>query len=45
VLSIASAPLCKQAPPVPDAGSGSADEPPLPPEEGAGSAGPVTQPQ
>ncbi|HEX7837969.1 MAG TPA: hypothetical protein VF469_10930, partial [Kofleriaceae bacterium] len=56
VLSLASAPLCKQAPPAADA-AGSGDEP-LPPEEptsagsGAGSApsttsgsGPVTQPQ
>jgi hypothetical protein len=48
VLSLASAPLCKQAPPAADA-AGSGDEP-LPPEEptsagsGAGS-GPVTQPQ
>ena len=44
VLSLAPAPLCKGAPPAVDAGSGSADEP-LPPEEGAGSAGPVTAPQ
>jgi len=53
VLSLAAAPLCKQAPPAADA-AGSGDEP-LPPEEptgtgsGAGSApstsGPVTQPQ
>ena len=43
VLSISPAPLCKQAPPSADAGSGSADEP-LPPEEGAGSGGPVTTP-
>ena len=42
VLSLAPAPLCKQAPPTVEAGSG--DEPPLPPEEG--SAGePVTKPQ
>jgi hypothetical protein len=33
VLSLAPAPLCKQAPPKADAGSGSADEP-MPPEEG-----------
>jgi len=53
VLSLAAAPLCKQAPPATDA-AGSADEP-LPPEEptgtgsGTGSvpsgSGPVTQPQ
>jgi hypothetical protein len=43
VLSLASAPLCKQAPPVVEP-AGSADEPPLPPEEGAGDA-PVTKPQ
>ncbi|HZJ71841.1 MAG TPA: hypothetical protein VFF36_12990, partial [Planctomycetota bacterium] len=48
-LSLAGAPLCKQAPPTVDA-AGSGDEP-LPPEEpaGAGSAGsasgPVTTPQ
>jgi hypothetical protein len=52
VLSLAGAPLCKQAPPTVDA-AGSGDEP-LPPEEpaGAGSAagpagsaaGPVTTP-
>jgi hypothetical protein len=41
VLSLAPAPVCKQAPPA-EAGSGSAEEP-LPPEEG--SAGPVTNPQ
>jgi hypothetical protein len=41
VLSLASAPLCKQAPPAVDAGSGSGDEP-LPPEEGPG---PITAPQ
>jgi hypothetical protein len=42
VLSLAAAPLCKQAPPAVDAGS---DEP-LPPEEPAGSSsGPVTTPQ
>ena len=40
VLSLASAPLCKQAPPTAEAGSG--DE--LPPEEGSG-AEPVTKPQ
>ncbi|MEO7731651.1 MAG: hypothetical protein ABIY55_11805 [Kofleriaceae bacterium] len=46
VLSLAAASLCKQAPPTVDAaGSGASDEP-LPPEEGAGSAGgPVTAPQ
>jgi hypothetical protein len=43
VLSLASAPLCKQAPPVVEA-AGSGDEPPLPPEEGPGEA-PVTKPQ
>jgi hypothetical protein len=37
VLSPAPAPLCKQQPPATDTGSGSADEPPLPPEEPAGS--------
>ena len=41
VLSLASAPLCKQAPPTAETGSG--DEPPLPPEEG--SDAPVTKPQ
>ena len=41
VLSIAAAPLCKQAPPTADTGSGSADEP-MPPEEG--SAGPIMTP-
>ncbi len=41
VLSLAAAPLCKQAPPTVDAGSGSGDEP-LPPEEGSG---PVIAPQ
>jgi hypothetical protein len=41
VLSLAPAPLCKQAPPTADSGSGSADEP-MPPEEGSG--GPVTKP-
>ncbi len=45
VLSISAAPLCKQAPPSVDAGSGSGDEPPMPPEEGAGSGGPITTPQ
>ncbi|MDB4963191.1 MAG: hypothetical protein JWP01_3190 [Myxococcales bacterium] len=43
-LSLAAAPVCKQAPAVVDpigTGSGSADEPPLPPEE---PAGPVTTP-
>jgi hypothetical protein len=52
VLSLAAAPLCKQAPPTVDA-AGSGDEP-LPPEEAAGSnaapaagssSGPVTAPQ
>ena len=57
VLSLAAAPLCKQAPPTVDA-AGSGDEP-LPPEEAAGngsggsatppaagsSSGPVTSPQ
>jgi hypothetical protein len=41
VLSIAAAPLCKQAPPTADTGSGSAEEP-MPPEEG--SAGPIVTP-
>jgi hypothetical protein len=49
VLSLAAAPLCKQAPPVVDAtgsaGAGINDEP-LPPEDTTGSAaGPVTAPQ
>lgn len=43
VLSLASAPLCKQAPPTAEP-AGSGDEPPLPPEEGSGDA-PVTKPQ
>jgi hypothetical protein len=48
VLSLAPAPLCKQAPPAVEAGS-AADEP-MPPEEGGGSgsgsaSGPVTAPQ
>jgi hypothetical protein len=44
VLSLAAAPLCKQAPPTVEA-AGSGDEP-LPPEDGTGSsAGPVTSPQ
>jgi hypothetical protein len=46
VLSIATAPLCKQAPPTVDP-AGAADEP-LPPEEPAGpgsGAGPITAPQ
>jgi hypothetical protein len=43
VLSLAPAPLCKQAPPVADQ-AGSGDE--MPPEEREpGSGGPVTQPQ
>ncbi|HEU0031788.1 MAG TPA: hypothetical protein VFQ53_14220 [Kofleriaceae bacterium] len=42
VLSLAPAPLCKQAPPTADQGSGSADEP-MPPEEGS-AGGPVTTP-
>ena len=42
VLSLAAAPLCKQAPPVvEDATGGDLDEPPLPPEEGST---PVTSP-
>jgi hypothetical protein len=41
VLSLASAPLCKQAPPTAEP-AGSGDEPPLPPEE---SEPPVTKPQ
>ena len=42
VLSLASAPLCKQAPPTAETGSaGSGDD--MPPEEGSG--GPVTTPQ
>ncbi|HEU4731440.1 MAG TPA: hypothetical protein VFT22_26280 [Kofleriaceae bacterium] len=55
VLSLAPAPLCKQAPPAVDAAGapGAADEP-MPPEEGSGAAGsgssapgsgPVTSPQ
>lgn len=44
VLSLASAPLCKQAPPVVEP-AGSADEPPLPPEEPAAGDTPVTKPQ
>jgi hypothetical protein len=44
VLSLAAAPLCKQAPPTVDA-TGSGDEP-LPPEDGTGAgSGPVTVPQ
>ena len=44
VLSLAAAPLCKQAPPTVEA-AGSGDEP-LPPEDGTGSSsGPVTSPQ
>jgi hypothetical protein len=45
VLSIAAAPLCKQAPPAVETGGAAGDEP-LPPEEaGSGSAsGPVTAP-
>jgi hypothetical protein len=42
-LSLASAPLCKQAPPSAETGSGSGDE--MPPEEPAGSDGPVTSPR
>jgi hypothetical protein len=38
VLSPAPAPLCKQQPPATDTGSGSADEPPLPPEDPPGPA-------
>lgn len=38
VLSLAPAPLCRQQPPAADTGAGSADEPPLPPEEPAGPA-------
>jgi hypothetical protein len=41
VLSLASAPLCKQAPPTAEP-AGSGDEPPLPPEE---NDAPVTKPQ
>ena len=44
VLSLAPAPLCKAEPPTVDVGAGSGDEPPLPPEEGSGSDGPVTKP-
>lgn len=44
VLSLAPAPLCKGAPPTADVGTGSADEPPLPPEEDAPGDGPVTKP-
>jgi hypothetical protein len=43
VLSLAAGPLCKQAPPTVEA-AGSGEEP-MPPEEPAGSAGPVTTPQ
>ncbi|MBA3392394.1 MAG: hypothetical protein H0T89_07105 [Deltaproteobacteria bacterium] len=44
VLSLAAAALCKGAPPTAEpVGSGSGDEPPMPPEEG--SAGPITTPQ
>jgi hypothetical protein len=47
VLSLAAAPLCKQAPPTVDPGSTGEDS--LPPEEppgtGSGAAGPVTAPQ
>jgi hypothetical protein len=43
VLSLASAPLCKLAPPVVEP-AGAGDEPPLPPEEPAGDQ-PVTKPQ
>lgn len=44
VLSLASAPLCKQAPPAVDtAPSGSGDE--MPPEEPAAGEGPVTSPR
>lgn len=47
VLSLQPAPLCKQAPPTADTGSGAGDE--LPPEEAAGSgsgaAGPITKPE
>jgi hypothetical protein len=42
VLSLAPAPLCKQQPPAADTGSGSGDEPGMPPEEpaaGGGAAG------
>jgi hypothetical protein len=43
VLSLSSAPSCKQTPVVEEpVGAGSADEPPLPPEEPA--SGPITQP-
>lgn len=48
VLSLAPAPLCKGTPPTADVGTGSGDEPPLPPEEpaaGSGEDGPVTKPQ
>lgn len=44
VLSLAAAPLCKQAPPVVEP-AGSDDEPPLPPEEPPGGDAPVTKPQ
>ena len=44
VLSLAPAPLCKQQPPAADTGSGSADEPALPPEEPAGAAGSAAPP-
>lgn len=44
VLSLSSAPSCKQTPVIVEpVGAGSADEPPLPPEEPA--SGPVTQPE
>ncbi len=43
VLSLSSAPSCKQMPVIVEpVGTGSADEPPLPPEEPA--SGPITQP-
>jgi hypothetical protein len=49
VLSLAPAPLCKQAPPVVEpADAGAGDEPPLPPEEDGpeeGANAPITQPR
>jgi hypothetical protein len=40
VLSYAPAPICKQQAPTEDPGAGSADDPPLPPEEPAGAGAP-----
>jgi hypothetical protein len=43
VLSLASAPLCKQAPPTAETGSAGSGGDDMPPEEPSG--GPVTTPQ